>query len=184
MKPLYKTTIVIWTDYEPIGFGDDLLSSLACEAEVGDAYCSSCETKQVEEPSSDPNWDGTEFFGVGEVGNLTGDEWIQIEDRLPRFGQIVDIKLKDNSVINDQQMVLEYKKTTPYAGTINHVFYLTGNPDAFWYWLDEVAAWSDSNLPSIEDECCGKCGVCLTHEDVSGGRCHNCGTMILPLEEP
>jgi hypothetical protein len=60
-KPLYKTTIVIWSQYP----GDDVeLSDLAREAEQGDAYCSRQESERIEDPRSDPGWDGTEFFDL------------------------------------------------------------------------------------------------------------------------
>jgi hypothetical protein len=36
-QPLHKSTIVIWTDYDP---SDSEISALAREAENGDAYCS------------------------------------------------------------------------------------------------------------------------------------------------
>lgn len=61
---LYKTTIVIWTDFQPTGFE---LSDLAREAEQGDAYCSKREMEAIEEPQRDPDWDGTEFFNAMEV---------------------------------------------------------------------------------------------------------------------
>lgn len=60
-KPLYKTTIVIWSDYNPDQKME--LSTLAREAECGDAYCSHMKTKKVKAPEKDPYWDGTEFFG-------------------------------------------------------------------------------------------------------------------------
>jgi hypothetical protein len=58
-SPLYKTTIVIWTDYDP---RTRELEDLAREATVGDAYCSKQEAVEVADPSGDPEWDGTEFF--------------------------------------------------------------------------------------------------------------------------
>ncbi len=60
MRPLYKTTIVIWSE----AGGDAVeLSTLAREAETGDAYCSRSQSVRVEDPAKDPDWDGTEFFG-------------------------------------------------------------------------------------------------------------------------
>lgn len=59
MKPLFKTTIVIWPQFNP---SDLDIDSLAQEAIDGDAYCSSKETLYVEHPDSDPVWDGTSFF--------------------------------------------------------------------------------------------------------------------------
>jgi hypothetical protein len=59
MKSLYKTTIVIWTEYNP-----DLLEieALAREAMAGDAYCSRQDLELVVHPEKDADWDGTEFF--------------------------------------------------------------------------------------------------------------------------
>jgi hypothetical protein len=38
VKPLYKKTIIIWTEYDPNGLE---LTELASQAESGDGYCSS-----------------------------------------------------------------------------------------------------------------------------------------------
>ncbi len=59
MKPLYKTTIVIWRTFDY----DMELDDLATEAMYGEAYCSKQETVKVENLNKDPDWDGTEFFG-------------------------------------------------------------------------------------------------------------------------
>lgn len=59
VEPLFKTTVVIWTDYDPSILE---LDELAREAVSGDAYCSHQETHLVDDPTTDPNWDGTEFF--------------------------------------------------------------------------------------------------------------------------
>lgn len=58
-RPLYKTTIVIWSEYDPTGLE---LSELAEEAEEGGNYCSRFDSKYVQDPGADPDWDGTEFF--------------------------------------------------------------------------------------------------------------------------
>lgn len=39
------------------------LSALARGAEVGDDYCSKRHAELVEDPGSDPDWDGADFFG-------------------------------------------------------------------------------------------------------------------------
>jgi hypothetical protein len=56
---LYKSTIIIWTRYDPTELE---LTEIAHEAESGDAYCSSMTSALVPEPEKDPDWDGTEFF--------------------------------------------------------------------------------------------------------------------------
>lgn len=58
-KKLYKTTIVIWSTFDPMKCE---LSDLAREAEVGDAYCSRMEAEHKENFRDDPDWDDTEFF--------------------------------------------------------------------------------------------------------------------------
>lgn len=60
MRPLYKTTIVIWSDYNPIDKME--LEDLAREATSGDAYCSKMTAERVEDPEGNPDWDRTEFF--------------------------------------------------------------------------------------------------------------------------
>jgi hypothetical protein len=55
---LHKTTIVIWTDYNPEHLE---LSDLALAADRGDAYCSRMKAEDVE-TETDPDWDGSEFF--------------------------------------------------------------------------------------------------------------------------
>ena len=59
LMELFKTTIVIWSDFNPRELE---LSTLAREAESGDAYCSSLKTVKITSPTTDPDWDGTEFF--------------------------------------------------------------------------------------------------------------------------
>ena len=61
-RPLHKTTIVIWSE-----FAGDLveLERLAREATSGEAYCSRYHSERVLDPSCDPAWDGTDFFGKG-----------------------------------------------------------------------------------------------------------------------
>lgn len=60
-KALYKTTIVIWSEYDGT---ERELSDLAYEAEQGDALCSRYRSEQVTDVASDPDWDGTEFFDL------------------------------------------------------------------------------------------------------------------------
>lgn len=59
--PLYKSTIVIWSEFAPAKLE---LSALAREAETGEAYCAKREAVLVEDPSGDADWDGTEFFNA------------------------------------------------------------------------------------------------------------------------
>lgn len=59
---LEKTTIVIWTDPEIDDPRLYKIKDLANEAYQGNAYCSVKRTEVIEDPSKDPDWDGTEFF--------------------------------------------------------------------------------------------------------------------------
>lgn len=58
---LFKTTIVIWSEYDP-NSNEMEIDDLAREAMQGDAYCSSQKTECVD-PRTDYDWDGTDFFG-------------------------------------------------------------------------------------------------------------------------
>lgn len=62
MKQLFKTTIVIWSEYDPEGQRE--LMDIARDATDGQSYCSRMTRDKIEDPSKDPDWDGTEFFGV------------------------------------------------------------------------------------------------------------------------
>lgn len=62
-KRLYKTKLIIWTEYNP---GLVELEDLARDATYGEAYCSFQSFEIVEDPGLDPDWDGTEFFNVCE----------------------------------------------------------------------------------------------------------------------
>lgn len=55
---LYKTKIIIYTDYSPLTLE---LDDLAHEAMRGDAYCSLKTTEEIN-TNLDPDWDGSEFF--------------------------------------------------------------------------------------------------------------------------
>jgi hypothetical protein len=67
-KPLYKTTIVIWSEFDPesgdcdIRMYDDGIERLARAACEGEAYCSKLKIQAVQKPEQDPDWDGTDFF--------------------------------------------------------------------------------------------------------------------------
>jgi hypothetical protein len=57
---LYKTTIVIWSEYDPRKIE---LDELARDATHGNAYCSSWVSDPIDNPSADPDWDNNDFFG-------------------------------------------------------------------------------------------------------------------------
>jgi hypothetical protein len=56
---LWKTTIVIWTDFNPVTME---LGHLARNAEYGDAFCSKQSIEEISDPKSDPDWEPTDFF--------------------------------------------------------------------------------------------------------------------------
>jgi len=58
-KPLYKTRVILWTEWDP---NTSELSHLAREAETGDGYCSFMQSTVIPDPEADPDWDGTEYF--------------------------------------------------------------------------------------------------------------------------
>lgn len=58
-KPLFRTTIVIWSERATT---DMELSDLARDAESGASYCSVMRGEWIAEPEGDPSWDGTDFF--------------------------------------------------------------------------------------------------------------------------
>lgn len=81
MKKLFKTTIIIWSEYD----GDeDAIVDLAQAAMDGEVYCSKQESQLIADPSTDPDWDGTEFFGdleeEDEDSEDDEDEELEIDD--------------------------------------------------------------------------------------------------------
>jgi hypothetical protein len=61
MVPLFKTTIIVWSEVDPQLY-DWELEDLAREAVCGDSHCSKMTVVAVADPSTDPDWDGTDFF--------------------------------------------------------------------------------------------------------------------------
>jgi hypothetical protein len=59
MTQLYKHVITIWSET-----GADIeIKDLAQAATDGDSYCAKHAVTLIDDPGSDPDWDGTEFFG-------------------------------------------------------------------------------------------------------------------------
>jgi hypothetical protein len=58
MSPKYKTTIVIWTDYDP---SEVELEDLARDATSGEAICSNQHVEKIDDPDSDPDYEVGEF---------------------------------------------------------------------------------------------------------------------------
>ena len=59
MRKLWKTTVVIWSEKDLSMAG---LEYLGRDATQGESYCSKMDVELVEDPESDNDWDGTEFF--------------------------------------------------------------------------------------------------------------------------
>jgi hypothetical protein len=59
-KPLYKTKLIIWSEFDPTEMETE---DLVKEAANGEAYCSCQSYTKVEKPEEDGDWDFTEFFG-------------------------------------------------------------------------------------------------------------------------
>lgn len=70
-RPLYKSVIVIWSEYDP---SYTELEDLARDAVSGDSYCATSKSVRVENPEADPDWDGTEFFGTNDESDEATDE--------------------------------------------------------------------------------------------------------------
>lgn len=65
---LFKTSIVIWSDYDPTGMD---LEDLARDAVSGLSICTKMERVPVDDPQADPDWDGNEFFNLAEFYEVT-----------------------------------------------------------------------------------------------------------------
>jgi hypothetical protein len=63
LRGLWKTTAVFFSDYDP---ARTPIGALARDAEDGDSYCPAAKTVYVPNPLTDPDWDGTGFFGPHE----------------------------------------------------------------------------------------------------------------------
>jgi hypothetical protein len=61
LKALYKSAVVIWTEYDPSKV-DPQLSDLAFHAETEYVWCSSMKTVRVADPEKDPEWNDTDFW--------------------------------------------------------------------------------------------------------------------------
>lgn len=59
MKTLWKTQIIIWSDYDSRAVE---IEDLAREATRGDSYCSRSVSTLIEDPQKDKDWVETEFF--------------------------------------------------------------------------------------------------------------------------
>ena len=57
---LYKTTVVIWTEYDPTE-SDPQLMDLRFHAENEFVHCSRMKCVRVAAPDKDPDWDATAF---------------------------------------------------------------------------------------------------------------------------
>jgi hypothetical protein len=68
-QPLFKTTIVIWSEWDPTLA--TTIADLAREAEDGDAYCSAMKSVRVADPTQDPDWDCTDFFDSADDSQLS-----------------------------------------------------------------------------------------------------------------
>jgi len=61
MKGLWKSTIVIWSNFDP---SETDIEDLAREALAGDVHCSQHKVEFVDDLDSDPDWDGESEFLV------------------------------------------------------------------------------------------------------------------------
>ena len=63
MKPLYKSTVILWTEHDPSKV-DPQLMDLAFHAETEYVHCSTMKSVLVDEPEKDRAWNDTEFFDL------------------------------------------------------------------------------------------------------------------------
>ena len=71
---LYKTTLIIWSEFNPTGMAID---DLATEAVNGSAYCAKKLMEEVEVPRVDKDWvvDGERYLGTqDDVGSTITDD--------------------------------------------------------------------------------------------------------------
>jgi hypothetical protein len=61
VKPLYKTTAVIWTESDP-SKGEISLMDLPILAVHEYVWCSSTKSVRVADPEKDPEWNDTDFW--------------------------------------------------------------------------------------------------------------------------
>ena len=59
MKGFYKTTIVIWSDFDPADYD---IEDLSREALKEDAHLSVHKIEFIGAPEEDADWDGSDFF--------------------------------------------------------------------------------------------------------------------------
>lgn len=71
MKPLFKTTIIIWSEENTDNVSAE---ELARDADNGDSYCSVKNCRRVDNPDEDEDWDDTDFFGDDEEDEDDGEE--------------------------------------------------------------------------------------------------------------
>jgi len=56
---LFKTTLVIWSRFDPEGME---MEDLAFSVSQDESYCSGCATEEIENPRKDIDFDGNSFF--------------------------------------------------------------------------------------------------------------------------
>jgi len=63
MKPLYKTTLIIWSEFPGGADEADLAEFADAVVTYEDAFCSKQESILVNDPKEDPDWVKTDIFG-------------------------------------------------------------------------------------------------------------------------
>jgi hypothetical protein len=62
-RGLFKTTIIIWSEYDGSGAS---LEDLARDATSGESHCHSQKSEWIEDPKNDKDFSGEEFFGLSD----------------------------------------------------------------------------------------------------------------------
>lgn len=72
MSPLFKTTIVIWSEEDTV---NQSLKRIGSDVQSDFTYCSSRTCELIEDPEKDEDWDGTDFFApLGDDDDEVGDD--------------------------------------------------------------------------------------------------------------
>lgn len=114
--PLNKTAIVIWSRLGRSSAAEQLVNDIkalcADEEQCGHLWCSGASTTRVENPATDPDWDGTDYFIKGDAEDARISAHIQ-ESR-PRWYRVYDV-LSDNSL---DRSGFERLKLSPHSDTV------------------------------------------------------------------
>lgn len=91
--PLYKTTLVIWSEEETSA---QTIKRIGADVESDFTYCSHRECEFVEEPEKDPDWDDNEFFSGDDEDDEEGGDIDDEDDEEDEYLEDEDEEDKDD----------------------------------------------------------------------------------------